>query len=275
MKYTTKKYINYIITILSSILYIFIMFKLDVILGTGRKELENILILAIPCFMLLVYSLKLKDKKERKQILIFYLMFYTLALLGFTFANFRNSELITEGIMKTGYNLIPFHTITVLFTSSLGFKTALYNIIGNFLMLTPLSILLPLINNKFKRITNFLITIIIVCLSIELTQYITRIGNLDVDDIILNVSGSLMIYIIIVKTKLYYIIYKIFYEYTISTKTQNIIYYTLLILNVLVYIWYTVLIYNHTKKNEIDYANISCIIENKTYLSTTTNITKD
>ena len=45
--------------------------------------------------------------------------------------------------------------------SPLGLKFALYNIIGNFLMLTPLSVLIPLISDKFKKISKFIIGILI------------------------------------------------------------------------------------------------------------------
>lgn len=249
------------------------MFESDIELGTGRKELENISILSAPCFMLLTYSLNKKDKKERRNILIFYLLFYTLALLGFTFANFRDSELITEGIMEKGYNIIPFNTIIRMFNSSLGISFALYNIIGNFLMLTPLSILLPLINDKFKKTKNYLFTIILIVFLIELVQYITKIGNLDIDDFILNISGAYIFYLILLKTKLYNHLYKLFYKVTIPSKITNIMHCILLATTILLYSWYSHMIYNDEKQNKVDPSNLVCISKNKTYLSSssTTN----
>ena len=85
--------------ILSFIFYIFVMFNTDITLGTGKKVLENMIILALPCFMLLFYSFNVNDKTERKKILIIYLIFYLLAMIGFTFANFRDNILIDNGIM--------------------------------------------------------------------------------------------------------------------------------------------------------------------------------
>ena len=145
-KILTKKYLNYMILFLSIILYFFLMFISDIDLGTGKKELENIIVLAMPCFITFFYSLNIKNPKERKQIIIIYTFFYILALLGFTFANFRDNILIDEGIIKREHNIIPFQSIAKLLSSPLGIQFALYNIIGNFLMLTPFSILLPLIN---------------------------------------------------------------------------------------------------------------------------------
>ena len=90
-----------------------------------------------------------------------YLLFYILAVLGFTFANFRDNILIESGISERGFNLIPFSSIKQMLNSPLGLRVALYNIIGNFLMLTPLAILLPLVNENFKKIRYYIIVIFI------------------------------------------------------------------------------------------------------------------
>ena len=267
-KIFNKEIINYFILILSFIFYIFMMFNSDITLGTGKKELENMIILALPCFMLLFYSFNIKDKVERKKILIIYLIFYLLAMIGFTFANFRDNVLIDNGIMERGYNLILFNSINQMLNSPLGLKVGLYNIIGNFLMLTPLAILLPLIDDRFKKIKNYLIVIVLLTLLIELTQFITRIGSLDIDDFILNISGSFIFYLIINKTKLNKYVYKLFYEITISKKISSIIYYLLLISIILVIVCYILLIYQREQEKKVDFSNLECSISEKTYLGT-------
>lgn len=267
-KLFNKKYINYVILFTSIIFYIFLMFFSDITLDTGKKELENVIILALPCFMLLFYSFNIKDKEERKRIIIIYLILYLLTIIGFTFANFRDSVLIDKGISERGYNLIPFSGIKQMLNSPLGLKIGFYNIIGNFLMLTPLSILLPLIDDRFKKVKYYLGTIILFSLVIELFQYITEIGSFDVDDLILNISGSFILYLILIKTKLYDFLYKLFYEISIPKKVSNIIYYTLLVLILLVYIWYCLLIYIREQEKKVDFSNLKCSNYEKTYLGT-------
>ena len=267
-KIVTIKNINYLILITSFTFYIFMMFKSDITLGTGKKELENMIILALPCLMLLFYSFNIKDKVERKKILIIYLIFYLLAMIGFTFANFRDNILIDNEIMKRGYNLIPFSGIKQILNSPLGLKVGLYNNIGNFLMMTPLAILLPLVDNRFKKTKNYLIVIILLTSVIELTQFITKIGSLDIDDFILNVSGSFTMFLIITKTKLNKRLYKLFYEVIIPKKISNIIYYILLISIILAFIYYILLIYQRRQENKIDFSNLECFINEKTYLGT-------
>ena len=267
-KIFNKKYINYAIVFISIIYYIYLMFFSDVTLDTGKKELENMIMLAIPCFMLLFYSFNIKDKIERKNIIMVYILFYILAVVGFTFANFRDNILIESGISERGFNLIPFSSIKQMLNSPLGLRVALYNIMGNFLMLTPLAILLPLVNEKFKKIRYYLIVIVIFSFFIELIQYITETGSFDIDDLILNVSGSLILFIIITKTKLFNYIYKLFYEIIILKKITNIIYYLLLIILFIVFVLYTSLVYLRYQESIVDFSNLKCISEEKTFLGT-------
>lgn len=265
-KVFNKKYINSAIIIISIIYYIYLMFFSDVTLDTGKKELENMLMLALPCFMLLFYSFNVKDREERKRILIIYLIFYLLAVIGFTFANFRDNILIDEGISSRGYNLIPFSSIKQMLNSPLGLKVGLYNIMGNLLMLTPLAILLPLIDDRFKKIKYYIGTIVLFSLVIEISQHITEIGNFDVDDLILNICGSFILYLIVLKTKLFNWFYKLFYEVNIPKKLSNIIYYILLVSLFIVYAWYCSLIYMRYKEMQVDFSNLKCVTQEKTYL---------
>ena len=265
-KIFSRKYINYAIVFISFVYYIYLMFFSDVTLDTGKKELENMIMLAIPCFMLLFYSFNINDPRERKRIIIIYLIFYLLAVIGFTFANFRDNVLIDTGISERGINLIPFSTIRQMLISPLGLKVGIYNIMGNFLMLTPLAILLPLIDEKFKKIRYYLIFIFIFSFFIELIQYITQIGSFDIDDLILNVSGSLILFIIIIKTKLFNYIFKLFYEINIPKKVSNFVYYILLVILFIIYVWYCSLIYIRYQENKVDFSNIKCMLEEKIYL---------
>ena len=267
-KLFNKKHINYAITFISIVYYIYLMFFSEVTLDTGKKELENMIMLALPCFMLLFYSFNVKDKEERKNILITYLIFYILAVIGFTFANFRDNVLIDAGISERGINLIPFSTIKQMLISPLGLRVALYNIMGNFLMLTPLAVLLPLIDDRFKKIRNYLIVIILCSLSIEVAQHITKIGSFDIDDLMLNVGGSFIIFLILTKTKLIKYLYKLFYEVNIPKKIVNVIYYILLTILFIIYVWYCSLVYIRYQEKKVDFSNLTCVENTKTYIGT-------
>jgi glycopeptide antibiotics resistance protein len=63
-------------------------------------------------------------------------------------------------------------------------------IVGNFIMLLPLGIFLPLL---YKRISNFLLVLVVSVFAstfIELLQLVSSFRSADVDDIFLNTLGA-------------------------------------------------------------------------------------
>lgn len=243
------------------------MFFSSIEVGTGKKELENILILAMPCFIFFVDSLGIRTKEERKKYLYYYLLIYLIAMLGFTFSdnrlfwkNLGNVNYVRE------YNLIPFKSMLEMLTSPLGLKFALYNIIGNFLMLTPLAIILPLISDTFKKTINFIITITIITFAVELIQVLTSSGSFDIDDIILNFSGAIILYMVVKKVKISKYIYQLFYEFRIKKKIIFLLNIGLFICLLFIYIIYFISIYDNYKANKIDFSNLQCSTNEKTFI---------
>ena len=260
---------NLIFLLIIVFFYIYIMFISEIDIGTGKKELENIIILAIPCFIYLIQSLNITDKIERKKYLYYYLIIYITAIIGFTFSNFRTTYKHLGNInFVREYNLIPFNSVITLLKTPLGLNIGLYNIIGNLLMLTPLAILLPLINDKFKKKKYFIILIIIISFSIESLQYITNYGSFDIDDIILNSIGAIILYLIVINSKIYKLIYKLFYEVTIRKRIANYIKIFLYFILIFIYIIYILNIYQIYKDNKFDYSNLICKDNSRTYITT-------
>ncbi|MEG1495359.1 MAG: VanZ family protein [Bacilli bacterium] len=266
-KITKLTIINIIIFALGIILYAVLTFFIKVNVGSGEyKELENVIIVAIPCFLIFIYSFMVDNPNKRRNCLIFYLVSYVVIMFGFVFSNYRSNILIEHGIMFREYNLIPFHSIINLFQSQLGQKFAIYNIAGNFFMLTPLAILLPMISKKFKKTKFFLPVIIILCLFIEIAQYITGLGSFDIDDIILNLSGAFILFLIITKTNISIFIENLFLKQQISRKFSFTIYILLLFIFLMSFVKRSLLIYNYYIDHRIDMSNVVCTANSKTYL---------
>jgi glycopeptide antibiotics resistance protein len=83
-------------------------------------------------------------------------------------------------------NLEPFKTIDI-------YHTWDKQIIGNFVMLLPLGIYLPLIYKRFRKAYNFFMVLLIcflVSVGIELLQLATSYRSTDIDDVILNTLGG-------------------------------------------------------------------------------------
>lgn len=86
------------------------------------------------------------------------------------------------------YNLHLFQNIRKQNLSSFWFFK---NLIGNTVLFIPFGVLLPMVSRKNMTFAKFLFISIIFILSIELIQFITMIGYFDIDDIVLNMLGSL------------------------------------------------------------------------------------
>ena len=76
------------------------------------------------------------------------------------------------------------------------------NIIGNVVLFVPFGFLFSLIYSKGglkhqkKTLWVTLLVSILLCLLIELLQLVTKVGVFDVDDIIMNTTGTLIGYIV-------------------------------------------------------------------------------
>ena len=83
-------------------------------------------------------------------------------------------------------NLEPFKTIDI-------YQTWGKQILGNFVMLLPLGIYLPLIYKRLRKAYNFFVVLLIcflVSVGIELLQLATSYRSADIDDVILNALGG-------------------------------------------------------------------------------------
>ena len=83
-------------------------------------------------------------------------------------------------------NLEPFRTINI-------YQTLGKQIMGNFVMLLPLGIYLPLMYRRLRKAYQFFLILLIcflVSLGIELLQLATSYRSADIDDVILNTLGG-------------------------------------------------------------------------------------
>ncbi len=106
-----------------------------------------------------------------------------------------------EATWSENINLQPLKTIRLyldLIRGNNGYlvRHAFINLVGNVIMFIPVGYLLPRIWNKFRGFFRvFLITAGAIVL-VEVLQYFTGLGSCDVDDLILNVPGAMIGYLI-------------------------------------------------------------------------------
>ena len=127
-------------------------------------------------------------------IFLIYLTLFDVSWLrsGFDFFYFGN--------LADRVNLIPFHTIFSFindFDSLISTKQIFLNLFGNIFAFMPMTLFLPLFFKKQGKIGYFIITLVIIILGIETVQLITGFGRFDVDDLILNLFGAVLAYLVL------------------------------------------------------------------------------
>ena len=95
-------------------------------------------------------------------------------------------------------NLIPLQTITE-FWNNLhggGQSHAFINLAGNVVMFVPLGFFIPCVFRKADSFRHSMLYALITIVCVEIIQLVTLLGSLDVDDILLNMIGVVIGYLI-------------------------------------------------------------------------------
>lgn len=111
------------------------------------------------------------------------------------------TALTLEEYLEYNVNLDLFETIQLFIrgyqSGVVSLETLLRNIIGNMVVFMPMAYFLPYLFEKQRKFYVFFVTIFLMVLSVEILQVILRIGSGDIDDLFLNVLGSLLMYFIL------------------------------------------------------------------------------
>lgn len=132
-----------------------------------------------------------KDKIHRAAVVILF-MVYICCLLYFLFFSERYGRNDVADYYR--YNIKPFHEIIryLKYRKTIGVEMVVINLLGNIGVFMPFGFLLPIIWSPFKKWYAMLFTGICFSSIIECIQLITRVGTMDVDDVILNVTGIML-----------------------------------------------------------------------------------
>ena len=143
------------------------------------------------CLTLLVFFFVYLFRKERivisRRIFIGGLIIYSICLLVLLFMRPENQS-------YDSYNLVPFHTIFFYLSGEVKALVSVYNLAANIGLFIPYgTALLLLVKNRPSNLVLLAVPILTVTI-IEVTQWITNRGSLDIDDLLLNVIGAVIGY---------------------------------------------------------------------------------
>lgn len=102
--------------------------------------------------------------------------------------------------MHYGINLEPFHTIrNYLRAYNRGYipEIAMMNLWGNVAAFAPMGFFLPSLCRPFGNLFAFVPTMFLMISGVEIMQVVTACGSGDVDDLILNLAGVLVTWLVL------------------------------------------------------------------------------
>ena len=213
-----RRIINSIIVCISILLIGFVIifsllpnFVLNVTVTLGGFAIPIFLIIAT----MIVEIKKSKDIQEKNQIRNFWLkilfIIYLLLLITILFlkneyrmGGFEDINTFSNEHFET-INIIPFATIigyiSGLLFEDININIVVINLATNLLLFAPMGFFIPILfDKKVKNIKQFGMVMVLITILVEILQFITYSGSTDIDDIILNTTGAIIIYMLM-KTK--------------------------------------------------------------------------
>ena len=218
-----KKIINNI-SIIIAIIMVTLGLAIDFNSSMNMNGMGKIIIYVTPMLILflnMIFQIKKAENEEQKAaskkkmligiFIIYIIALATLLFLGSTYRigiNWQSDgvQLFSSKHFEYFSNLIPFRTITTyiqrLMNHTINTSIVFTNILGNLIAFAPMGFFIPILfGDKIKNVKSFTALVVISVLIAEIIQFVTLTGQLDVDDIILNTFGAVIVYGLM-KTKL-------------------------------------------------------------------------
>ena len=142
-------------------------------------------------------------QEHRKTVIIltaFYGIFVLIILLGRVPQALYNSTLYWDYISRN-VQFVPMKSISEMLRLALNCSASInarilagINIIGNIGIMVPSGILFPLAIRQLRKTKVFILCIVIAVTLIEIIQLFATVGSFDIDDVVLNLLGSMVGY---------------------------------------------------------------------------------
>ena len=187
----------------------------------GMDEADRIILLFLLALFFYLGTFLLSKYLKNNNLMKIYLyvifILYIITLIQLTLfdsdygrvgLNFFNWSIENFESYLRNNNLIPFKTIIEYVIRQ--DRVAIINLLGNLIAFAPMGFFLPLLFKKQNKLQNFILTNITIILTIEVLQFLSLSGSFDIDDLILNLLGALLIYGLYKIKKINKVIHKLF-----------------------------------------------------------------
>ena len=189
------------------------LWQLVIIFRFGMMHvLHGLYLIAGICLPLMLgtylYTRMQADRKDRRKAVRFsffaLFVFYCAVLLGAlivsrvdyqTFAATK-AEYWKNFDLNTNFN--PFETV-ILYINAIkydyiGMEIPLSNLVGNAMLFMPMAVFLPCLFRAMQKLWLFALAMFLLLVAIEALQLLLACGSCDVDDVLLNLAGTLIVF---------------------------------------------------------------------------------
>lgn len=192
--------VSYLIT--AAMAYMFIVSELSGHIFMTEQFLTYGILIGGAAFVGTVFLLAGTSQKKRPRAARFAMTVlfavYLIILAGLLFGG---SRAWYAGRTDRKYSLKPFESIRLFLdaydTRKLRIRVVAANLIGNVLLFAPMAWFVPFLYKWARKWYLFLPAMLLLICLVEVTQYLTGRGSLDIDDVILNFPGVLITYVIL------------------------------------------------------------------------------
>lgn len=182
--------------------------------GVGRVQ-TGLLLASMVCVPLaagaFVLARSFADETNRRRVVrgsvmtlfVFYLITLFVALIASRInpATFAADVAFYRANVALMTNFIPFATVRLywraLIYNYIGPVIPLSNLIGNVLLFMPMAVFLPCLFPSTRKPWRFIVLMLAVLMAVESLQLILCCGSCDIDDVLLNLMGTVGLYFLL------------------------------------------------------------------------------
>jgi len=177
-----------------------------------RHVLHGLLLAALVClpvlFGTLLLARSLPQQMQRRRVVRVILSvlfgFYCASLLGglivsrVDYLHFAEANAAYREHFDLMTNFHPFETVRLYLNAIrynyIGMEIPLSNLVGNAILFMPMAVFLPCLFRPMRRFWLFMLSMTLVLVAVEAIQLVLACGSCDVDDVLLNLSGTLILF---------------------------------------------------------------------------------
>lgn len=208
-----KKLLRTVAATLLSIATAAMIWQLYSLLFTGMRHVLSGLafvgVVSVPLFWGAFFLVRSFDDIRSRRNAVRWLLaslfgFYLLALTGLLFVSridflhFSEHAASYREHFDLNTNFHPFETVKLylraLKYNYIGLEIPISNLIGNMLLFMPMAVFLPCLFSTMRKFWVFSLVMVVLLVAVEGLQLLLSCGSCDVDDVLLNLLGTLTVY---------------------------------------------------------------------------------